>query len=70
MGLVCGLLADEGSGNLQIYCLSFWDVNLVYHRSNHLHTWDPAEHLSFVNPYKFRTLAKFKHSWLASAIDT
>ena len=52
---------------LWIYCLSFWDVNLVHRRSNRLHTWDPAEHLCFVNPCKFRTLAKFI-GWLQPLI--
>ena len=30
---------------------------------------DPAEHLRFVNPCSFRTLDRFKHSWLATAAD-
>ena len=35
----------------------------------YIRTRDPAEHLRFVNPCILRTLAKFKFSWLASAID-
>ena len=43
MGLVCRLLASEGCGRLRIYCPQFCDVNLIHSRTNHLHTWDPAE---------------------------
>ena len=32
-------------------------------------SWDPAEHLRFVNPCNFRTLDRFKRSWLATAAD-
>ena len=44
-------------------------ISFIADLVNRLHTWNPAEHLCFVNPCKLRMLAKFKHSWLASAID-
>ena len=68
MGLVCCLLAGEGRGNLQTYCPQFCD-NQIHRRSHCLHFWDPAEHLCFVNPCNFRTLDRFKRSWLAAAAD-
>ena len=68
MQLVCYLLAGEGHGNLQTYCPQFCD-NQIHCRSHYLHSWDPAEHLRFVNPCNFRTLDRFKHSWLATAAD-
>ena len=33
------------------------------------YSWDPAEHLYFVNPRNFTTLDRFKCSWLATAAD-
>ena len=68
MGLVCHLLAGEGRGNLQTSCPRFRGVNPICCRSYRLHTWDPAEHLCFVNPCNFKTLAKFQCSWLVSAV--
>ena len=68
MGLVCHLLAGEGRGNLPTYCPQLRG-NPTYRRSNRLHSWDPAEHLRFVNPCNFKTLDRFKHSWLATAVD-
>ena len=68
MGLVCRLLAGEGRGNLQTYCPQFCG-NQTLRRSHRLHSWDPAEHLHFVNPCNFRTLDRFKRSWLATAVD-
>ena len=68
MGLVCRLLAGEGRGNLQTYCPQFCG-NQTLRRSHRLHSWDPAEHLCFVNPCNFRTLYRFKRSWLATAVD-
>ena len=41
--------------------------NQAHHRSHHFHSWDPAEHKHFVNLCNFRTLDRFKHSWLAAA---
>ena len=41
--------------------------NQILCRSHRLYSWDPAEHLRFVNPCNFRTLDRFKHSWLATA---
>ena len=63
MGLVCRLLAGEGRGNLQTYCPQFYG-NQTLRRSHRL---DAAEHLRFVNPCNFRTLDRFKRSWLATA---
>ena len=63
MGLVCHLLAGEGHGNLQTYCPQFCGNQTL------LYSQDPAEHLHFVNPCNFRTLDRFKHSWLATATD-
>ena len=37
--------------------------------SHCLYSWDPAEHLRFVDPCNFSTLDKFKHKWLATAAD-
>ena len=37
--------------------------------SHGLYSWDPAEHLHFVNPCIFSTMDKFKRSWLATAAD-
>ena len=68
MGLICRLLAGEGRGTLQIYCPQFCD-NQIHRRSHRLHSWDPAEHLRFVNPCNFRTLDRFKRSWLVTAAD-
>ena len=69
MGLVCCLLAGEGRGNLQICCPQFCNVNQLPRRSHRLHSWDPAEHLRFVNPCNFKTLDKFRRSWLVSAVN-
>ena len=69
MGLVCRLLDGEGHGNLPAYCPQLLD-NPTHHRSHCLRSWDPAEHLHFVNPCNFRTLDRFKRSWLATAADT
>ena len=66
MGLVCHLLAREGHGILQTCCPQLHG-NQTLHRSHRLYSWDPTEHLHFVNPCNFRTLDKFKHSWLAIA---
>ena len=68
VGLVCCLLAGEGRGNLQTYCPQFCDINQLPCRSHRLHFWDPAEHLRFVNPCNFKTLDKFRCSWLVSAV--
>ena len=68
MGLVCRLLAGEGRGKLQTYCPQFYG-NQTLCRSHCLYSWDPAEHLRFVNPCNFRTLDRFKCSWLATAAD-
>ena len=68
MGLVCRLLAGEGRGNLQTYCPQFCG-NQTLRRSHRLYSWDPAEHLRFINPCNFRTLDRFKCSWLATAAD-
>ena len=68
MGLVCRLLAGEGRGTLQTYCPQFSD-NQTHRRSHRLHFWDPAEHLRLVNPCNFRTLDRFKRSWLVTATD-
>ena len=68
MGLVCSLLAGEGRENLQTYYPQFCDVNQLPCRSHGLHSWDPAEDLRFVNPCNFRTLDRFRRSWLTSAV--
>ena len=68
MGLVCHLLAGEGPTTLQTYCPWFCD-NQIHRRSHCLPAWEPAEHLRFVNPCNFRTLDRFKRSWLATAAD-
>ena len=68
MGLVCRLLAGVGCGNLQTYCPQFYG-NQVLRWSYRLYPWDPSEHLRFVNPCNFRTLDRFKRSWLATAAD-
>ena len=68
VGLVCCLFAGEGRGNLQIYCPQFYDVNQLPCISHRLHSWDPAEHLCFVNPCNFRALDRFRRSWLTSAV--
>ena len=41
--------------------------NQTHRRSHCLHSWDPAGHLCFINPCNFKTLDRFKHSWLATA---
>ena len=68
MGLVCRLLVGEDRGNLQTYCPQFYG-NQTLCWSHRLYLWDPAEHLRFVNPCNFRTLDRFKCSWLAIAAD-
>ena len=68
MGLVCRLLNGEGHGNVPTYCPQLLD-NPTHHRSHRLHSWDPAEHLRFVNPCNFRTLDRFKRGWLATTAD-
>jgi len=68
MGLVCRLLAGEGQGNLYTYCPQLCGTP-THRRSHRLHSWDPAEHLRFVNLCNFKTLDRFKHSWLATATD-
>ena len=60
--------AIGGHGNLQTYCPKFCG-NQTHRRSHRLYSWDPAEHLHSVNPCNFRTLDRFKHSWLATAAD-
>ena len=69
MGLVCCLLAGESCGNLQTYCPQFHDTQIC-RRSHHLYSWDPADHLRFVNPCNFKTLDRV--GWLqllVSGID-
>ena len=66
MGLVCRLLAGEGRGNLLTYCPQFCG-NQTHRWSHRLHSWYPAGHLHFINPCDFKTLDRFKHSWLATA---
>ena len=70
MGLVWHLLAGEGRGNLQTYCPQFCDVNQLSRKSHQLHSWDPAEHLRFINPCNFKTLDRFRRSWLTLAVTT
>ena len=64
----CHLLAGEGRGNLQTYCPQFCG-NQTHRRSHHLCSLDPDEYLYFANPCNFKTLDRFKHSWLATAAD-
>ena len=59
MGLVCCVLAGEGRGNLHTYYPQFCG-NQTLCRSPYLYSWDPAEHLRFINPCNFRTLDRFK----------
>ena len=68
MGLVCWLLTGEGRGNLQTYYPQFCG-NQTLRRSHRLYSWDPAEYLRFFNPCNFRILDRFKHRWLATAVD-
>ena len=68
MGLVCRLLAGKGWANLPIYCPQLCG-NPTHRRFHWLHSWDPAEHLRLVNPCNFKTLDRFKCSWLATATD-
>ena len=49
MGLVCHLLAGRVVGTLQTYCPQFCG-NQTLCWSHRLYSWDPAEHLCFVNP--------------------
>ena len=56
-GLVCQLLAGEGRGNLQIYCLKF--VTTTTRRSQRLHSHDPVGCLRLRNPCNLRTLDRF-----------
>ena len=66
VGLICRLLAGEGRGNLLTYCPQFCG-NQTHRRSHRLHSWDPAGHLRFINPCDFKTLDRYKRSWLATA---
>ena len=66
MGLVCCLLAGEGCGNLLTYYPQFFG-NETHRWSHRLHFWDPAGHLCFINTCDFKTLDRFKCSWLATA---
>ena len=59
---------DNGYIDRYAYCPQFCG-NQTLLRSHLLYSWDPAEHLGFVNPCNFRTLDRFKHSWLATAAD-
>ena len=68
VGLVCRLLTGEGHETLWSYCPQFCGVVEICRRSYRLYTWDPGEHLRFVNPCNFKTSAKFQRSWLASAV--
>jgi len=68
MGLVCHLLAGEGQGNLPTYCPQLCE-NPINHRSHQLTFWHPAEHLHFVYICDFKTLDRFKCSWLTSTTD-
>ena len=65
MGLVCCVLAGEGRGNLQTYCPQFCG-NQTLCRYPYLYSWDPAEHLRFINPCNFRTLDRFKCTCLTT----
>ena len=55
------ILAGDGRGNLQTYCPQFCG-NQTIRRSHYLYSWDPADHLRFVNPRNFQTLERFKCS--------
>ena len=71
MWLVCHVLAGEGHGTFYRftdYCPQFFG-NQTHRRSHCLHSWDPAEHLRFVNPCNSRKLDRSKRSWLATAVD-
>jgi len=68
MCLVCRLLAGEGRGNLSTYCPQLCGTPIL-RRSHQLHSYDPAEHLHLVNLCNFKTLDRFKRSWLATATD-
>ena len=68
IGLVCRLLAGEGRGNLHYFCPLFRGTDDTCHRSSHLHAWDPADHLRFIDPCNFRTLNRFRRSWEVSAV--
>ena len=65
-GLVYCLLAGEGHGNLLVYCSQFCG-NQTHCWSHRLHSWYPAGRLRFINPCDFKTLDRFKCSWLAAA---
>ena len=53
---------------LQTYCPQFCG-NQALRRSHRLYSSNPAEHLRFVNACNFRTLDRFKRSWLATVAD-
>ena len=56
----------RGCGNLQTYCLQFCG-NQTLCWSHRLYSWDPAEHLHFVNLCNFGTMDIFKCTCLATA---
>ena len=64
--LTCHLLAGEGRGNLQSFCLKF---KSPIRSSQRLHGFDPAGHLRFQNPCNFCTLDRFHHNWQAVVIN-
>ena len=66
LGFICRLLDGEGRGNLQTFCPTFKTAsNRLSHR---LHSFDPAFHLCFVSPCNFRTLDRFRRSWLVTVV--
>ena len=69
MELVCHLLAGEGWGNLQDYCLQFCVICNTRHRSSCLHVWDPAAHLHFIYLVTLKHWTDIGiHSWQVSAV--
>ena len=67
-GFVCRLLAGEGRKNLQTFCPTFHGTDDICRQSSRLHSWDPADHLCFIDPCNFRTLDRFRRSWQISAV--
>ena len=57
MGSVCHLLAGKGCENLQTHFPQFCG-NHTDCRSHCLNSYDPAEHLHFVNPCKFQNIGQ------------
>ena len=67
IGFICCLLAGVGQGNLQNFCPTFCGTDDICRWSSRLHSWDPADHLRFIDPCNFRTLDRFRGTWQVPA---